>query len=404
MNAGPQLQPMPMGCIVHRNRHGNLTFRIHYRGRAFWEGLGVVDTPANRRLADAQAVIIGDEIGRGTFDYLRWFPGGNKAHLFQEERARAERKTMGQYYARWIADKKPPICKRSRWRNYSSHFANHLLGELGDKYLDSFTFADIRAIRTALVDTKHLTMKTARNVIDATLRAFFRDAVTDHAIVRSPFDDQPANFWPRAVRAEPDPFDEAERDIITTYLSHKYARKWPAGAAFCYALFWTGARPSELTARRWRDLDPRSGKLSITSSRTEGEEGATKTSGSTRAIDLFDHVLERILALKPLRAQPDDYIFTQRDGKPINHWKYSERYFQGALTAKNIRHRDFYCTRHTFISVMLSHGENLKQLADYVGSSPLMISTRYGKWIKGKGTFGHAATAAAAEIKKAREG
>lgn len=392
----PDIKPIPMGCVVHKNRHGKLTFRLYYKGREFWEGVGLEDTPDNRKLVEAQAVLISHEIKRGSFDYLRWFPGGNKRHLFEEARARAERKTMRQYYDRWIEDKKPPIVKRSRWRNYCSHFNNHFLPELGEKFLEAFTFADVRALRGKLID-RGLKMKTARNAIDATLRAFFRDAVTDGALERSPFDDQPANFWPRAVRAEPDPFTEEERDILLGYLQEKLGRKWPAGAVFIYTMFWTGARPSEITARRWRDLDPRSGKLSITSSRTEGEEGATKTSGSTRSIELFDHVLDRILALKPLRAQPDDYVFTQRNGRPINHWKYSERYFQGAITAKQIRHRDFYCTRHTFISVMLSHGENLKQVAEYVGSSPLMISTRYGKWIRGKGTFGQAAIAAAGE-------
>lgn len=399
MNMPATLQPRLMGCTVHANRHASLTFRIYYQGREFWEGLGLPDTAANRRVAEAQAIIISDEIERKSFDYLKWFPGGNKAHLFRDERDRAERKTLRGYYQRWIADKKPPICKKSRYHNYRSHFDNHLLPAYGDKYLDSFTFAHIREIRTALVDKKGLTMKTARNVIDATLRAFFRDAVTDRLLARTPFEDQPDNFWPRAARPEPDPFDEVERDTIIEYLRSSYGRKWPAGAAFIYTLFWTGCRPSELTARRWRDLDPRSGKLSITSSRTYGEEGATKTAGSTRVIELFDHVLRRLLEIKPLRAQPNDYIFVQRNGKPLNHWKYGDNYFQGALAVLKIRHRDFYCTRHTFISVMLSHGENIKQIADYVGSSPLMISTRYGKWLRGQGTFGQAASKAA-EIKR----
>lgn len=131
-----------------------------------------------------------------------------------------------------------------------------------------------------------------------------------------------------------------------------------------------------------------------------------KTPGSQRTIKLFPKVLEHILQMRPLRAQPDDYIFTDTRGNPINHWKYGENQFQGALRALgDIRPRAFKFTRHTFISVMLLHGENPKQIADYVGNSPQVIFTKYAKWIGGQGTFGQAAMGASnAEIRKVREG
>ncbi|MGH7851841.1 MAG: hypothetical protein ACREP3_00240 [Candidatus Binatia bacterium] len=59
-----------------------------------------------------------------------------------------------------------------------------------------------------------------------------------------------------------------------------------------------------------------------------------------------------------------------------------------------IRHRDFKNTRHTFISIMLKHGENPNEVAEYCGDSPDVIWTNYSKWIGGSGTFGAAALAA----------
>jgi hypothetical protein len=44
-----------------------------------------------------------------------------------------------------------------------------------------------------------------------------------------------------------------------------------------------------------------------------------------------------------------------------------------------------------FISVMLSHGENPKRIAEYVGNSPEIIFRSYGKWIGGHEGFGKAA-------------
>lgn len=255
--------------------------------------------------------------------------------------------------------------------------------------------ADIRGLRIHLIDDKKVTVKTAKNVVAATLRAFFRDAKVESKIEKNPFDDLPSNWWPRTVTPEPDPFTQEERDTIIAYFFNKHWGSWPHGCAFLYTLFWGGMRPSELTARRWSDVDLNNGMLSITTGRTEGEEGRPKTDNSIRPIKLLQPVVEYLAQIKPLRAQPSDYIFLNQRGNPIDQWNFGERHFQGALTALKIRHRDFYHTRHTFISVMLSHGENPKRIAEYVGNSPEVIYRSYGKWIGGPEGFGNAAILAA---------
>ena len=44
---------------------------------------------------------------------------------------------------------------------------------------------------------------------------------------------------------------------------------------------------------------------------------------------------------------------------------------------------------------MLTHGENPKRIAEYVGNSPEIIYRSYGKWIGRHGGFGKAALKAA---------
>jgi integrase len=303
--------------------------------------------------------------------------------------------TLRQYYEQWVKDKKPPLVKKSRARNYRSHFTTHILPFQGDMALSAYGVSNIRDLRIHLIEEKRRTVKTAKNVIGATLRALFRDAKAEGKIEKNPFDDLPSEWWPRVVMQDPDPFTEAERDAIIGHFFDKHWGLWPHGCSFLYALFWTGCRPSELTGRRWRDVDLKTGKLSITTSRTEGEEGATKTANSKRTIQLLQPVLDYLAQIKPLRAQPNDYIFVDQRGNPINQWKFGERHFQGALTTLKIRHRDFYHTRHTFISVMLTHGENPKRIAEYVGNSPEVIYRSYGKWIGGADDFGKAAIQAA---------
>ncbi len=422
-----------MGCRVKKspkNKAGQvrLAFRLIFRGPTgeevrSWEGTEEEATPANERLLKAKAVIIEDEIRKGTFDYLKHFPHGNKAGLFIQYRASAQPKTIRQYYQSWKKDKVPPFVKKKRARMYASHFDLHILPLHGDRYMAVYSVAEIRELRAELVEKKKLKMKTARNVIDATLRALFRDAKAEGVIEKTPFDDLPQKWWPKTVKPPPDPFEEAEREQICEFFRNKYMPRWPQAYAFVFALFWTGARQSELTARTWRDYDPRSGKLSIENSRVDGEEGATKTRASKRTIPLMAPVRELLNSIRPLRCRPDDYIFTdspqaqkmreneaKRLGKaaparqPIDQKEFAWRHFWPALDALKLRKHDFYATRDTFISVLLSHREPAKSVAEYCGTSVYMIEESYGKWIGSSENFGAAALEAAKRAKSEKAG
>ena len=120
-----------------------------------------------------------------------------------------------------------------------------------------------------------------------------------------------------------------------------------------------------------------------------------KTTKSNRTITLLPPVRKYLDQIRPLHVRPDDYILKNRHGDPIDQDGFAARHFWPALRALNIRHRDFYATRDTFISVMLMHGEPSKRVADYCGTSSAMIEGSYGKWIGGNQGFGEAALKAA---------
>jgi len=211
-----------MACLVKVNRHGILAFRLYWKGIESWEGTGLRDTVKNRKRVEARAVLISEEMEDGTFDYLKRFPDGNKAHLFRVEETKVERKTIRQYFEDWMKDKVPPLFKKSRAKKYRSHFRAYILDKYGETYLDSFTVAQIRDLRAELVKGKGLSVKTAKNTISATLRAFFRDAKAEGLIERNPFDDLPRKWWPQMVLPQPDPFTEAERDKIIDFMFAKH--------------------------------------------------------------------------------------------------------------------------------------------------------------------------------------
>jgi len=366
---------MKMPCRIGSNRHGRLFLRLYWQNLDCREGTKLDDTPENRKLLEPKVAQINEEIARGTFDYLKHFPQGNKANHFRQEALRLEPRTIRTYFWAWVEGFAPPLAKTSRYEAYRSHFENHILPMQGDLRLTDYGINEIRALLSATV-AKGTGVKTAKNILNGSLRAMFRDAWAEGLIERNPFDLLPAKWWPQTIRPKPDPFTAEERDKIIEYFRVKFP-DWPAAHAFVLTMFWTGARPSEITARRWRDFDAITGTLSITTSRTRGEEGVTKTAGSRRTIPLFAPVIDAIKAIMPLRVQPDAHIFLDRKGNVLDQNKFGVYQFQAALRALGLRHRDFYHTRHSFITVMLEMGENPKTIAEYVGNSPQTIFQHY---------------------------
>jgi integrase len=218
-------------------------------------------------------------------------------------------------------------------------------------------------------------MKTARDIIDGTFRALYRDARdTDELVAGDPF----AKLdWPRKVDPVPDPFTATERDKVLAYFRAK--DRWYY--ALVYLRFWTGLRTGEALGLRRSALDLSKGKLEVRVSRSLREDNAPKTRGSARTIEVAPDVLTVLRETPvPLHGRPDAFVFTTQHGTPIMAERFAEKW-QRALTATGLRARPFYNCRHAFISVACASGVNLKWLASYCGTSIEMIERHYAKWL-----------------------
>src|SRR5262245_16823711 len=212
--------------------------------------------------------------------------------------------------------------------------------------------------------------------MDGSFRAMIRDARTvDYLIEKDPFE---ALVWPRKLPNKPDPFEEEERDAIIAYFRQKVSFYYP----FVYTLFFTGMRPSEALALYWGDLDLRRGEISITKSLYLGEESGTKTEGSERVIKVLPGVVDILKAIKSQHATEKTPVFLNQHGEPINFHTWRAKIWYRALRAQQLRVRKPYTMRHTFISVGLTNGVNIKWLADYCGTSVAMFEKHYGKYIR----------------------
>ena len=372
-----------MACKVKVNRHGFLAYRLYWKGMESWEGSGLKDTLRNRKRLEARAELINEQMEAGTFDYLKWFPEGNKAEHFRplpNTESTTGEKTIREYYTQWIETKKPPLVRKSRERDYRQYFNCYVLPSLADVKLEGIDARLLENFKIQLLG-RSLSISTVRRVIDGPLRAMIRDAKKfDGLVIDDPFI---VLEWPETPRQKPDPFTEEERDAVLSYFRQKASEGKILffDYVFPYVLFWTGMRPSEAIALRWGDIDLRLEKAEITKSRHLGAEAAPKTKGSRRTIRLLPTVVELLGFLKPLQITENDYVFRDAAGKPLDAAEWRKQHWNKALRAKEIRPRKFYATRHTYISVALSHGVNIKWLAEQCGTSVEMIERNYGKYI-----------------------
>jgi integrase len=201
-------------------------------------------------------------------------------------------------------------------------------------------------------------------------------------IDRNPFNDLPANWWPRLPQREPDPYTEQEGDALLAYYR---ANRPPWAYAFVHFRFWTGTRPSQATALKWGSVDLLKARATFASSRHLGEENAPKNRASRRTITLLPKVVELLKTILPLRVEPNNYVFTDGKGRPIDQSEFNRCSFQPVLRVLKIRPRPFYNLRHSFISIALTLGSNPKWIAEQTGTSVAMIQEHYGKYIRDDG-------------------
>jgi integrase len=382
---------------VRVNRHGYLAWRfygVEGFGEDFQVGTNFRDESENRKLLEAHAAIMRHEMKVGTFDFAAKFPVAAAELRAQPPVQPTERPRTVQEFAErlWLPKKKPPLVRASRARDYLRHCGTYIFPALGTCPLEALSPETLEEFRAMLVGPKtdrfavrgiaflgrSLGLKTARNVIDGTLRAMWRDArLTDRP---NPFE---ALRWPRMVLKRRDPFTEDERDRITEFFqNHPFLRHY---FLFVYLALWVGLRPSELCGLRRGDVDLEAGRLTVSVSRTNHEDNATKTAMSARCLDIDRETVALLKAHWPENWHPNDFLFLNTEGRPVHGESFTRNHWKGAIRALGIRPRDFYACRHTFISVSLTNGMNPKFIAEYCGTSLAMIEKHYGRYIRNDG-------------------
>jgi integrase len=278
--------------------------------------------------------------------------------------------------------------KASTIASYKSILKKHLLPKFGSQTLKSITDSQLKKFasnlnKTASASRVNTVLQLMRSILDQEQRQGEIDRDPSRAVKRV---EEP--------KAEIDPLSETD---LALALSHIDVHYQPVFMALAY----TGARPNEIIALRWSDIDWRNESIKISKGRVRGVEGLPKTRAGQRVIKAMPQVIQAlnmakeqakaraakrvVIPMNKDQAQPelssDGYIFTKPDGAPID--KHLDRIWARALKKAGLRHRPSYQLRHTFVTQCIIKGLPLPFIAKMIGHSTIDVLIRhYAGWIE----------------------
>ena len=130
----------------------------------------------------------------------------------------------------------------------------------------------------------------------------------------------------------------------------------------------TGARQGELLGLQFSDIDFQKKQLQIRRTFNHGRFFEPKTKGSIRNIDLSPVVVRELAKWKLMNADSGiEFVFANEEGNPIDCVNMTKRFFHPALKASECPRIRFHDLRHTYASLMIEQGENIKYISSQLG-------------------------------------
>ena len=152
---------------------------------------------------------------------------------------------------------------------------------------------------------------------------------------------------------------------------------------FQLAIF-SGAREGEIIGLKWSDIDWENSQIHIQRTFNNDAWYDTKTDISDRKIDLGPAMMTALKKWKLACPTSElNLVFPNKAENPINHNNLVNRHFNPILIASGLPKIRFHDLRHTYASLLIEQGENVKYIQSQLGhSSPSVTLNIYAHLMK----------------------
>ena len=276
----------------------------------------------------------------------------------------------------WIEYKRQNL-RESTWGVYEGHVRNHF-SELNQ--------IRINRITTAILE-KYISQRQQEGMNILTLRKVLVSLgqILSYAVRHKYIDHNPLRDAerPRSRGNDGDQFKIRilSPDEIQSLINATDSQKFRT--LFMFAIM-SGCRQGEILGLKWTDIDWINNQVHVQRTYNMGRWFQPKTKTSNRKVDLGP-VMMKELKLWRIACLPTelDLVFPNEAGQPMDHNNFNSRCFRRALKTSGIGKMRFHHLRHTYASLLIEQGENLKYIQTQLGhSSPSVTLNVYAHLMK----------------------
>jgi integrase len=249
--------------------------------------------------------------------------------------------------------------KFSTLQGYKSLLKNCLLPHLANQRCDQITEGEIVQLRMTL--QRHLSAGSVNNAL------MLLGAILETATRRRYIKENPTRFiqrLPQSKGASADCGTMCLQELETVLAA--VSDNWRPLFIF---LAYTGVRPNEAFALKWRDVLEKKDRIRIRAGRVCGVESTPKTKAGIREIPMPPQVKAVLDALRGSRKviDLDGHVFLSPRGGPINNNGAMFYAWKVALKKVGMEHRRPYELRHGFVTTLLENNLPLNYISRRIG-------------------------------------
>lgn len=334
-------------------RKGKLAIRLPrklFDGEQKYIFLGLPDTPINRSAAGGRLHQIEADIALDRFDY--------SLERYRVAALTSTGVSLVELWDRFTQHKARELEQTTIERDFK-RVRNHLL-RCPVKTLSGVPSA--RRVRSYLQTVG--TPATVKKML-MYLRSAASWAVDEGLLQSNPFEQ--VRVQAKRKGDGPRPFSRNEMEgIIEAFADRHYG-------PFVKFLFWTGCRTSEAVGLRWGDVGAEA--ILFQSAIVGKIRKGPKT--TIREFPINSQLAALLESIRPESPSPDALVFLAPKGGAVDAHNFLNREWKAVISQLSIPYRPQYATRSTFISLCLSSGVEVVQVAKWVGNSPRTIWSHY---------------------------
>ena len=274
---------------------------------------------------------------------------------------------------KWLAERESRV-KPTTYRFYKDIVNLHLKSYFKDRPVHQIRAEDIEAYLTFKRKEKKLSARTIGYHLTV-LRMIFKKAIIWEYVKKNP-----AQYIekPRAKKFE---MQILKPEEVQVFLEHVDKDYYP----FFLTAVMTGMRLGELLALRWSDINWFSQQIYVGRAVSLGKIEEPKSRHSVRKVAMAPVLAEALkkhkkaLKVASLFSDEEDLIFPNAQGGLLDGRNVYHRYFIPSLKKAGLPRVRFHDLRHTYASLLIHQGENVKFIQAQLGHGSISVTLdRYG--------------------------